>query len=162
MVGMAYHGVLYQLLVLSSSVQSHLDHQVSLIRDVSIRVILILGVRYVLHLRGRCRPFSSKCFVNPIVEFLYLMFIQFVEESKREVSHGFFSMRYFEMYPAIHLSVESLTSGQSLFVQGAAIAAIAIPQYDELFGKNLDQKLAVVHLLKRNLEERNKILKEQE
>ena len=59
------------------------------------------------------------------------------------------------MYPAIHLSVESLTSGQSLFVQGAATAAIAIPQYDELFGNNLDQKLAVVHLLKRNLEEKN-------
>ena len=35
-------------------------------------------------------------------------------------------------------------------------------QYDELFGNNLDQKLAVVHLLTRNLEERNKILKEQE
>ena len=37
-----------------------------------------------------------------------------------------------------------------------------IPQYDELFGRNLDQKLAIVHILKRNLEERNKILKEQE
>ena len=37
-----------------------------------------------------------------------------------------------------------------------------IPQYGELFGKNLDQKLAVVHLLKRNLGERNKILKEKE
>ena len=122
MVGMAYHGVLYQLLVLSSSVQSHLDHQVSLIRDVSIRVILILGVRYVLHLRGRCRPFSSKCFVNPIVEFLYLMFIQFVEESKREVSHGFFSMRYFVMYSAIHLTVKSLSSAQSLLLQGAGVA----------------------------------------
>ena len=35
-----------------------------------------------------------------------------------------------------------------------------IPQYDNLFGENLDQKLAVVHLLKRNLEERNRILKE--
>ena len=37
-----------------------------------------------------------------------------------------------------------------------------IPQYDGLFGNNLDKKLAVVHLLKRNLEERNKLLKEQE
>ena len=41
------------------------------------------------------------------------------------------------------------------------LAKEKIPQYDDLFSKNLEKKLTDVHLLKKKFQERNRILNQQ-